>query len=105
MADERSGWLAQPGEGGELCSMREMSFRENPDATVLLGPPTQPPPGDIRKKQLPPDIPSLLQSLQAAQQPREVTQPLELRGMGGAGSGEGGCWEEGSGSTEAWRHQ
>lgn len=98
MADERGGWLAQPGEGGEPCSMREMSFRENPDATVLLGPPTQPPPGDIRKKQLPPDIPSLLQSLQAAQQPGEVTQPLELRGKGGGrqwGRGllGGGLWE------------
>lgn len=42
-----------------------MSFRENLDI-VPAGPPTLQPPasqGDIRKKQLPLDIPSLLQSL------------------------------------------
>lgn len=41
-----------------------MRFRENPaSATVWLGPPTPPSPSDIREKQLPLDIPSLLQSL------------------------------------------
>lgn len=85
----RGGWPAQAGEGGEQCSMRE-SFRENPDATVLRGgPPAQPPPGDIRKKQLLLDIPSLLQSLQAAHHPVEVTQSLELRGGGEGAVGKG----------------
>lgn len=50
-----------------------MSLRDNPDATVPAGPPTQPPRGDIRKKQLPGhSFP--LQSL-CPQPPVEVKQP------------------------------
>lgn len=41
----------------------EMSFMENPDSAFRLGPQLNLPRGDIRKKQLPLDIPSLLQSL------------------------------------------
>lgn len=42
--------------------MGEMSFRENPVTAARLRPPTQAPLSDIRKKQLPVDTPSLLQS-------------------------------------------
>lgn len=90
---------------GEGVLQGEMSYRESPASTRLWpGPPTQPPPSDIRKKQLPLDIPSLLQSLRLLRSLRRSSGPTaeEGRTEGPAREGEGGLLRGGgSGGTEA----
>lgn len=63
-----------------------MSLKDNPDATIPAGAPQlNLPPGDIRKKQLPLDIPSLLQSLWLLSRLWRLSSPTaERKGVGGA---------------------